>query len=509
MRKRILTVILIPLLLFYAIPAEAAEKEGRKWQDETVYYVMIDRFNNGDMKNDKDVDVSDPEAFQGGDFQGIIEKLDYLKDMGFTTIALSPIFKNEARGYHGYWINDLYKTDEHFGDEKLLQKLVKEAHKRNMKVIVDFVVNHVGPHHPWVNDPAKKDWLHPKTELKDATNQEELETSWIEGLPDLAQENPEVKSYLIGAGKFFIEQADIDGYIVNQANYVSKGFLKSFTSELRKVKPDLYLIGDVESDNPKMISSYESIGFDGLFNYPLVSPLRTAYATTDRSLSEALSISEKNTALFNESGQLINSMDNLNMPRFTKDAEKQNQHPGTRWKLALTYLYTNPGAPFMYYGSEIALNGGNTPDNRKFMDFKTDKDLIDYLKKIGELRQKLPALTRGSYKLLYEKNGMIVFKREYNNETAVVAINNTSKTQKVVLTDQQLAKDKELRGLLKDDLVRSDNGEYKLVLNRETSEVYVLSNKTGLNIPYLTAMVGVYVAFILFIYFIWKRSRKK
>ena len=116
----------------------------------------------GILSNDYDVNREDPKAYQGGDFQGVIDKLDYIKDMGFTAIWLSPVFDNQEKGYHGYWIKDFYNTDEHFGSIEKLKELVDEAHKRDMKVILDFVVNHVGPDHEWVNDPEKADWFHEK-----------------------------------------------------------------------------------------------------------------------------------------------------------------------------------------------------------------------------------------------------------------------------------------------------------------------------------------------------------
>ena len=126
-------------------------------------------------------------------------------------------------------------------------------------------------------------------------------------------------------------------------------------------------------------------------------------------------------------------MDNHHTVRFTRDMVKNNEHPGPRWRQSLTYLYTTPGIPIVYYGSEIALDGGNTPDNRRQMNFRTDKELIEYMAKLSEVRAKLPSLTRGTMDLLYEQDGMTVYKREYQEETSVVAINNTTETQTVAI----------------------------------------------------------------------------
>ena len=110
-------------------------------------------------------------------------------------------------------------------------------------------------------------------------------------------------------------------------------------------------------------------------------------------------------------------MDDPQSTRFTQDIVANKQFPGSRWKMALTYLYTTPGIPVVYYGSEIALNGGKAPDNHRQMNFRASKDLIDYLTKLSQLRQQLPSLTRGTFEKLYEKNGMVVYKRVYQNET--------------------------------------------------------------------------------------------
>jgi hypothetical protein len=172
-------------------------------------------------------------------------------------------------------------------------------------------------------------------------------------------------------------------------------------------------------------------------------------------------------------------------------------------------MYTTPGIPIVYYGSEIAIDGGEDPDNRRLMNFRADKELIDFISTLGKVRNEYPALTRGTIEPLYEKDGMGIFKRTYKDQTVVVAINNSSKTQTVELDAADLAENKELKGLLTKDLVRSDeSGTYKLALNREESEIYLLKDKSGLNIPYLAALGTVYALFLLFIYLVWKRGRK-
>ncbi|WP_210364618.1 alpha-amylase family glycosyl hydrolase [Bacillus sp. REN3] len=509
MKNKLAAFILIPFLLFYALPVGAVEKEGRKWQDETIYFLMVDRFNNGDNKNDYKVDTKDPTAYHGGDFQGIIDELDYIKDMGFTAIWLTPVFDNVDKGYHGYWIKDFYKTEEHFGSVDKFKELVKEAHKRDIKIILDFVVNHVGPEHEWLNDPAKNDWFHLKKDIMDWNDQDELENNWLYGLPDLAQENPETRKYLLDAAKWWIEETDIDGYRLDTVRHVPVDFWEDFSKEVKSVKDDFYLIGEVWAKDPNNIAKYDKAGIDGFVDYPLNEHLRSAFAKPDQTLDWLFTTAERNKKIYENPELMGNFMDNHNTVRFTREAVQNRQHPGTRWKLALTYLYTAPGIPIVYYGTEIALDGGKDPDNRRQMSFRADKELIDYIAKIGELRNQLPSLSRGDMEVLYEKDGMAVFKRTYKDETAVVAINNTSDTRHVTLSADQLAEDMELRGLLADDLIRSDKDKYKLTLDREKAEVYVLAEKTGLNIPYLVVMAAVYAAFFFFIFLLLKRGRRR
>ena len=131
-------------------------------------------------------------------------------------------------------------------------------------------------------------------------------------------------------------------------------------------------------------------------------------------------------------------MDTTLLPRFTFDAVKANQNPGTRWKLALSYLYTAPGIPNVLYGTEIALNGGKSSENQPLMNFKTDQDLVEHITKLATLRAAHPALSVGSMEVLYEKDAVLVYKRTVADETMVVVINNSSKTQNITLNQSQL-----------------------------------------------------------------------
>ena len=500
MKKALITLILICTLVISSVPAYAAtERESREWQDETIYSIMVDRFFDANTKNDIDVNTQDPLAYNGGDFQGVMDKLDYLKEMGFTAIRLTSIFDNTDGGYHGYWVNDFYKTDEHFGSLKTFKKLVQEAHKRDMKVIIDFVTNNVSPGHPWVKDSSKRNWFNEQREISDLNNQDEIENGWVNGLPDLNQDNPEVKEYLLDAAKWWINETDIDGYSLPEVNYVPESYWSEFSREVKKEKENFFLLGITAANSTVDLDTYKNAGIDSITDYQYSGNLRNVFAATNQSFSPL----NDNKVQKPEMQPLF--FDNEMTTRFTGDIVKNKHFPGARWKTALTYIYSTPGIPVVFYASEIALNGGEIPDNRQPMNFRTEKELIDYITKLGELRNQLPSLTRGSMEMLYEKDGMAVYKRVYQDETAIIAINNTSESQNVTLNNDQIEGGKELRGLLKGDLVRSKDDRYDLIIDRDEAEVYVLAKKSGINLPLIGSLIVVYVLFTIFIIKIRKR----
>lgn len=487
-RKKVICLLLVPLLLLGALPVGALEKQDRLWQDETIYSIMIDRFHNGKSENDYDVNVQDLNGYTGGDFKGIQDKLDYIKEMGFTAISLSPIFDNEKNGYHGNWVKDFYQTDEHFGSIKEFKKLVKEAHKRKMKVIIDFPIKEVGPNHPWTKDKTKQEWF---------TKSPKLDVS-----------NVDVQTYLLDVAKWWEKETKIDGYAFKQIQEIPESFWRALASEVRKANKDFFLVGEVDQASTEDSAIYQAMGFNSVMNMDMMKPAREVLGKVNSSFNKAIEKVEETNTYFRNPNQVAVALDNEETVRFTNDIVNNHHNPGSRWKLALTYTYTTPGIPFVFYGTEIALAGKEAPDNLQLMGFKADPQLIDFMKSLGNLRQTLPALTRGDYKLLYNENGMLVFKRTYKSEVIVVAINNSSKSQYVIFTKEELAENKELRGLLAGDLIREEDGTYKMVMKRETSEIYALAEKTGLNMGYIATILGIWVLFVVFIILVIRRSKR-
>lgn len=491
MFKKVSSLTLIALLVF-SFKVTAEKSEERSWKDEVIYSLMVDRFNNGNTKNDYEVNMKDPLSYNGGDFQGIIDKLDYLQEMGFTSIQLSPIFDNEENGYHGEWINNYYETEEHFGTIDEFKQLVNEVHDRGMKIIIEFPVTHVSKSHPWTKESDKVDWL-----------------QMDEDLPKLALNNPEVQQYLIDAAIWWQNETDIDGIQLGDVTDVPMEFLGEFSTEVKAAAPGIFLAASVSEVKDKDILPYYSLGFDAMADVSLNKPLREAFSKPDESLKPLFDVAENNQTMLKQGEFRTVFLDNKETERFTRDMVEQNEFPGSRWKLAFGYMYTQPEIPVIYYASEIAIDGGLAPENHPLMNFRTDQELIDHIKDLGKIRKDQKALRRGTTELLYENNGMTIFKREYEGDTLVIAINNTTKDQTATLTAEHLEDEKELRGLFGTDMVRSNNGEYKVFIERDAMEIYKLTNKSGTNILFILSIFAVFGIFIVFMYIAWRRGKNR
>lgn len=186
-------------------PKEEPKPSGRRDAPKSIYFVMVDRFSNGDRSNDADADPKDPHAFHGGDLKGLLSKLDWLQEMGIDTVWLSPVFgmrTEKWHGYgafHGYWTWDLSTVEPRFGDEAQLAKLSDELHKRGMKLVLDIVLNHVGPDAPLVSQ--KPDWFHHHGGVTDWNDPVQLTTSDVHGLPDFATERDDVAKFLTDSSR--------------------------------------------------------------------------------------------------------------------------------------------------------------------------------------------------------------------------------------------------------------------------------------------------------------------
>ncbi|WP_088066494.1 alpha-amylase family glycosyl hydrolase [Gottfriedia luciferensis] len=500
--KRFGLFILVSVLFLSTLPSISfAEKNTTDLKKEMIYRILVDRYFDVNPTNNKNTDPKDLNKSQGGDLEGITKKLDYIKDFGYTTISISPIFESDVNSYDGFSVVNFRKIDPRFGTMEDLKKLVNEAHKRHMKVLIDFVANNTSQNSELAKKSEYANWFNP-------SNSTSSEKKWINGLPDFNQDNSEVANYLIETGKYWMDQAKFDGYNLQEVNNVPVSFWKSFNQEIKKKNPNFILFADLNNTSEFDLKNYKNVGFDGIYNVNLVKDLADTFSSQNQALTNVM---KQQFDLTKELGStvLINYVDDEMTKRFVSIAEEKGQYPPSRLKLALAYLYTTPGIPLSYYGTEIALNGGNIPDNRKGMDFRTDEKFSDYITKLTELRRTLPSLSKGDSHILYDSKGMTLIKRKYKKETTIIAINNTSFDKKVHLNFDVVNKSKELRGLQADDLVRPNKKGFDIVLKRESSNVYAVAPKTTLNIGVIIAIPSIFVAFVVFLWLARRRNNEE
>ncbi len=433
--------------------------------DDVIYLIMPDRYTNGDKSNDDPAiskglfDPSDSRRYHGGDFQGIINRLPYLKSLGITAIWMTPVYDNTntpnaqqavegkpIADYHGYGAVDYYGVEEHFGDLALLKKLVDEAHALDLKVIEDQVANHVGPGHPWVNDPPKPTWFHGTAaqhinetwqiwNLQDAHSTPELKRQVTDGwfvniLPDMNQEDPDVARYEIQNALWWIGAVGFDGIRQDTLPYVPRTFWHDWSAAIHKQYPNLKMVGEVFDGDPAVPSYFQGgatrdgvdTGVDSVFDFPTYFAIRDVFAHGKDmdTLAKVLA----HDRLYPNAAQLVPFEGNHDVMRFMSE-------PGATadgLKLAFTYLLTTRGTPEIYYGDEIAMTGGNDPDNRH--DFPDgdhgDNDMFRYVQKLLHLRQQLESLRRGSFVSVAVDAKSWVYARETAMDKVLVAINNSN-----------------------------------------------------------------------------------
>ncbi len=491
----------------FELPLAAREPTIHKFQGVTpsdvIYLIMPDRFANGDPTNDEPAeapggshDRSKARAYHGGDLRGIREHLDYLKDLGVTTLWLTPIVKNGAtQDYHGYGAVDLYGVEPHLGSLREYQDLVAAAHQQRMKILFDVVPNHVGPKHPWANKPPLPDWFHGTVQhhlnssapvsgvfYGEGKNQNHdlfeaivdphaparlwrnLTEGWFaDTLPDMNTENPMVSQYLLQNAIWWAESSGLDGFRVDTLPYVSRQFWSRWHAGLRRIYPPLTTIGEVFHPDASVTSffaggrkQYDGIdtGVNTVFDYPMYFVLRDVLLK-DMPVGRIADVL-RHDALYPRPDDLVTFFGNHDVARFAS-AEGSS---AAKLKLAFALTLTLRGIPELYYGDEIGMAGAGDPDNRR--DFpggwREDKqnafseqgrtreqnDLFSYVKDLLRLRREHAALRGGHLWHLFSDETSYVFARESEEERLLVVFNNDSKAREIGIT----LRDTPLQGLM-------------------------------------------------------------
>lgn len=451
-----------------SLPNSAGRYQGFS-PDDVIYLIMVDRFADGDQSNNNPPESSGfydrkkPRAYHGGDFQGIINNLPYLKELGVTAIWMTPIYDNSNRtseDYHGYGAVDYYNTEEHFGSLEKLVELVEQAHKNGIKIIQDHVLNHTGPTHTWTDNPPTPQFINGTrtqhlnnvfdiasltTASGDANRANLTLRGWFADiLPDINQNNLEAEQYFIQNSLWWISTAGIDGIRLDTFPYIPRSFWSNWNSAIHKQHPLFTVVGEVLDGNPNTVSFFQGgvKRFDGvdskvdtLFDYPTCYAIRDYFANNKGILSRITNID----SIYPKAEVLVPFFGNHDIKRFASESGASVENT----ILAYTYLLTMRGTPQLYYGDEIAITGGEDPDNRK--DFpggfpgdlrsafnpsgrtKSENKLFESIKKVSQLRQKYPQLRGGDMRFLSEDSDVVVYLRSRDNSHAIVAINKAGK----------------------------------------------------------------------------------
>lgn len=434
-------------------------------RDDVIYLIMPDRFADGNPSNDRPFfDRNSPMAYHGGDLRGIRENLQYLHDLGVNTLWLTPVWKNTDADYHGYHVVDFYDLDSHMGSMAEYQALIGDAHRLRMKVLIDYVVNHTGPHHPWASDPPTPTWFHgtPAHHLEPAYNfnglvdphaspREYLNTlnGWFAGrLPDLNPDDPELGVYLAQNAMWWTETAKLDGFRLDTFPYSSRQFWSGWHDRLRHVYPHINAAGEV-SDGDSAITAFFEGGrkqFDGVdtglatvFDFPLCYALRDV-VIKGASMERVIEVL-RHDELYPHPETLVTSIGNHDEGRFVSE---KGSSPA-KLKAGLSLLLTLRGIPQIYSGDEIAMQGGSDPDNRR--DFPggfpgdphnafTDagrtaeqQDVFAYVRSLLRLRKDHAALRTGKQWHIGWDDSYYAFLRELPEEKLLVVYNNATKTR--------------------------------------------------------------------------------
>lgn len=455
--------------------------------DDVIYFIMPDRFADGDRSNNNPAkspglyDRSKGRYYHGGDFQGIIDRLPYLKELGVTAIWINPVYDNTDRlderemypeteggpkrpttAYHGYGAIDFYGVEEHYGTMPKLKELVEKAHAQGVKVIQDQIANHTSPYHPWATERPTPTWFYGTVEnhlsnnwqkwttmdpnATEETRRRNLEGWFIDILPDLNQDDEEVRRYLIQNTLWWLGTVGFDAVRMDTLPHVPRHFWRDWTAAIRAEYPNVNVLGELFDGDPALLAYFQTgrvghdridTGIDTVYDFALHYAIRDAFAKGEsvRKLAQVLA----HDHLYPRPEVLVPFVGVHDMKRF------MNERGATveGLKLAQTFVMTTRGTPLLYYGDELAMPGGGDPDNRR--DFPggfpgdernaftksgrtaVENDVFDRVKLLAKLRAELPALRRGSTVQLYDEEQQTAFARVLGGEAVVVAFNNDTK----------------------------------------------------------------------------------
>jgi cyclomaltodextrin glucanotransferase len=435
------------------------------FRSETIYFILTDRFFDGDESNNKgktdelfDPTKTDWFKYWGGDLRGIIKKLDYLKNMGITAIWITPVFHQidhaiDANGtkmtaYHGYWAQDFKRIDEHLVDsdddiqafknnDTVFDELIAALHKRKMKLILDIVCNHSNPHAEGgfseLYDDGKLiasysedngSWFHHMGDVRNWNDLSQIQSNDLCGLSDFNEESIDFRNYIKESIKLWLGKG-VDALRVDTVKHMPIWFWQEFTTDMYMYKPKIFMFGEWFQGG---VFDKESVCFENrsgmsILDFSLRQAIENVFAKNYyQGFQEIVEVINRDGEFIN-ANELVTFIDNHDMPRFLSI----NNSP-ERLRLAVDLIMTARGIPCIYYGTEQYLhndsNYGNDPYNRPMMDkWDTTTRIYQDVSKLAKLRKKNIAIQKGVTFNHYVSPNNYAFSRAYMGNVCFVAIN--------------------------------------------------------------------------------------
>lgn len=422
------------------------------WDESIIYFLLTDRFYDGSTDNNTGVDKNLREDYHGGDFAGLIQKLDYIDSLGVNTIWITPVvdniesfysdeIKQNVGGYAGYWACDFTKLDEHLGTTEEFDQLLDEAHQRGIKIMLDIVVNHAG-----YDKDADGEWTHEDSPFNGmirpkSTAGSDSVTQWLSDLPDFVTENQEVRSKLIEWQKAWATHTtakgnSVDYFRVDTVKHVDHETWSQLKAAIAEENPGFKMIGEYFGASCINTGDYLADGqMDALLDFDFKSIAKQFVDGKIESAETALE--SRNTNLSNAvtMGQFLSSHDEMGfLQSVGGDTSKM--------KVAAALELTAKGIPIIYYGEEINLTGdttyGSNDNNRYDMQFDNLSEeqtamLAHYKKLIAARNEKMSVFAKGDRAKVAgsDADGYLVFERSYGSDVAYVGLNTSSEAKQI------------------------------------------------------------------------------
>lgn len=416
-----------------------------EWVHEAVFYqIFVERFCNGDTRNDPQPltlwkELPKPKSFYGGDLQGIINKLDYLQDLGINVLYLTPIFQSPSN--HKYDTTDYRKIDEAFGDKETLCQLVSQAHQKGIRVILDGVFNHSGYLFAPFQDVLKngenseyKDWFHIRSFPVSCNPLSYRTFGTTPEMPKLNTSNSELKKYLLDTVAFWTKETGIDGWRLDVSDEIDHNFWRAFRKAVKGINSDAVIIGENWHNAYPWLMGDQ---FDSVMNYPVTKACVQFFAM-QKDNAQDFADNLSGFLMWNSEQvnfAMLNLLDSHDTMRFLTWCGGNVE----RFKLAVLFLFSYIGIPCTYYGSEIETQGNGDPDCRRTFDWNEthwNQELYKFYKHIILIRKEQKALQYGSI-TLYAKDDVFFLKRTYEKQVIVTVINNTALPKTISLNCQK------------------------------------------------------------------------